>query len=148
MVSTRPLISKCSSPCINRLVAVTRAPIIIGIIVTFMFHSFFKSLAKGPVLPSFRFLSILLCGKPGQQSSQFGMFSFFVDYYEVWSSGRDKVIFLYLKIPEEFVCLIFQDGFWIVHIQFIRVIKFKFLAQFPVDYLAHPVVSNLILFLC
>ena len=40
MVSTCPLISKSSSPCINPLITVLRAPITIGIIVTFMFHIF------------------------------------------------------------------------------------------------------------
>ena len=40
MISTRPLISKFSSPCTNPLVTVPREPITIGIIVTFMFHSF------------------------------------------------------------------------------------------------------------
>ena len=40
MISIRTLISKSSSPCINPLVLVPRAPIIIGIIVTYMFHSF------------------------------------------------------------------------------------------------------------
>ena len=42
MVSTSPLISKSSSPFINRLVTVPGAPISIGIIITFMFHSFFN----------------------------------------------------------------------------------------------------------
>ena len=40
LVSTRPLISKSSSLYINPLVAVTRAPITLGITVTFMFHRF------------------------------------------------------------------------------------------------------------
>ena len=43
MVSTRPLISKSSSPSTDLLVTVLRAPITIGITVTFMFHSFFFS---------------------------------------------------------------------------------------------------------
>ena len=43
MVSTRPLITKSSSPCINPLVSVPNAPIIIGITVTFMFHCSFSS---------------------------------------------------------------------------------------------------------
>ena len=33
----------------------------------------------------------------------FFFFFFFVDYYKIWSSGRDLVIRLYLKIPEKFV---------------------------------------------
>ena len=56
------------SPCINPSVAVPRAPITFGIIVTFMF----QIPSQGPgTYPSFRFLSILLCGLPGQQSPQF-----------------------------------------------------------------------------
>ena len=73
---------------------------------------------------------------------------FFVDYYKVWSSGWDLVICLYIKIPEEFVSFILQDGFWVVHMPFVHIVKFKFLAQFPVDCLAHPVISSLILFPC
>ena len=39
-VSTRPPTSKSSSPFNNPLVTVPKAPIKIGIIVTFMFHTF------------------------------------------------------------------------------------------------------------
>ena len=46
MVSTRPLISKSPSPFINPSVTVPRTPITNGIMVTFMFHSFFNSLAS------------------------------------------------------------------------------------------------------
>ena len=83
MVFTRPPTSKSSRPNNNPLVTVPKAPITIGIIVTFMFHSFFNSLARS------RYLS--LSGQPGQQSRQFCRFSFFffVDYYKVWSFGRN-----------------------------------------------------------
>ena len=40
LVSTRPFIFKSSSPFINPLATVKRAPIIIGINVTFMFQFF------------------------------------------------------------------------------------------------------------
>ena len=53
MVSTRPLISKSSSPFNNPLTTVPRTPIIFGITVTFMFHSFFNSLIKSSYLSSF-----------------------------------------------------------------------------------------------
>ena len=46
MIPTRPLISKSSSPCRSLLVTVPRALITIGFTVTFMFHSFFNSLAR------------------------------------------------------------------------------------------------------
>ena len=45
MVSTRPQTSNSSGPFSNPLVTVPKAPITIGIIVTFMFHRFFNSLA-------------------------------------------------------------------------------------------------------
>ena len=50
MVSTRPPISKSSSPFNNPLVTVPKAPITIGIIVTLMFHSFFLFPSKVEVL--------------------------------------------------------------------------------------------------
>ena len=77
IASTRPLFSKSSNPCINPLVTVPRAPI--GIIVSFIFRSIFNSLAKSRYFSPF--LSLLLYSQPGQQSPQFGKFSFFVDYY-------------------------------------------------------------------
>ena len=60
MVSTRSPTSKSSSPFNNPLVTVLKAPITIGIIVTFMFHSFFNSLARSKYLfffsPPFSFI--------------------------------------------------------------------------------------------
>ena len=53
IVSTRPLISKLSSPFINPLVTVLSTPIKIVITVTFIFHRFFSSLARS------RYLSLL-----------------------------------------------------------------------------------------
>ena len=53
MVSTCPLISKSSSPCNNPSVIVPRAPISIDITTTFMFHSFFNSLARSRYLSFF-----------------------------------------------------------------------------------------------
>ena len=55
MVSTLPLISKSSSPFINPLVIVPRAPITIGINVIFKFHNFFNSLAESRYLFFFSF---------------------------------------------------------------------------------------------
>ena len=53
MVSTRPPISKSSCPFSNPLVIVPNAPITIGIIFTFSFHSFFNSLARSGYLSFF-----------------------------------------------------------------------------------------------
>ena len=46
------------------------------------------------------------------------------------------------------MCVIFWDRCWIVHIPFVRMVKFKFLAHFPVDHLTNPVMSSLVLLLC
>ena len=59
IVSTRPPTSKSSKPFNNPLVIVPNAPITIGTIITFMFHSLFHSLARSRYLSffslSFRF---------------------------------------------------------------------------------------------
>ena len=41
--------------------------------------------------------------------------------------------------PREF--FVSQEGFWFLHIFFVRIAKFQVLAQFSVDHLPHPVVS-------
>ena len=46
------------------------------------------------------------------------------------------------------MCAIFNDRCWVVHIPFVGMVKFEFLAHLPVDHLANPVVSSLILLLC
>ena len=105
MVSTRPPTSKSSRPFNNPLVTVPKAPITIGIIVTFMFDSFFNSLARSRYLSLFShsFSFILWTAK----STILQIFFFlFVDYYKVWSSGRDYVIRLYIKVSQEFVIII------------------------------------------
>ena len=60
IVSTRQPTSKSSRPFNNPLVIVPNAPITIGTIITFMFHSFFNSLARSQYLSffslSFRFI--------------------------------------------------------------------------------------------
>ena len=53
------------------------------------------------------------------------------------------MIRLYHKILEKFVSLVVQDRFWVVHIPFDRMVRFKLLAQFPLYHLPHPVISDL-----
>ena len=38
-----------------------------------------------------------------------------VHYFVNWSSHQDLVVYLYPKIPEKFVRLIFQDGSWFAY---------------------------------
>ena len=99
MVSTRPLISKSSSPCINPLMTVPRTPITIGIIVTFMSHSFFNSLARS------RYLSF---------------FSLFFQFYSVVSqdskvhdpaSSLFIIIIIIISLPTSFSAPVLINGF-------------------------------------
>ena len=46
------------------------------------------------------------------------------------------------------MCFIFQDSYWVVHVTFVRMVKFRFLAQLPVNHHAHPVVSLSVLICC
>ena len=135
MVSARPLVT------------VARVPITIGIIVTFTFDSFFHSIARSKCLSFFSpFLLTLFCGQPRQQNTQLSEFSLFLLLLLIITkSGRNLEIRLYLSIQGEFVRLILQDRFWIVHIPFVRVVKFKFLAQFPGDHHAYQIVSIIII---
>ena len=112
---------------------------------------FKNSLARSRYLSFFPLsFSFTLWSAETAKSSTWQVLFFFLFfyYYNVWPSGRDKAIRLYLRIPEKFVRLIFQDRFWVMHLPFVPMMKSKFLAQFPVDHLSHPVVSSFILFLC
>ena len=94
MVSIRPLISKSSSPCINPLVTVVKAPITIRVILTFMFHSFFNSLARARYLSFFSlsFNYILWSARTAKstirQVSFFLFLFFFFFFLIITRSGR------------------------------------------------------------
>ena len=95
MVTTRPPTSQSSRPFNKPLVTVPKAPITIGIIVTFMFHSFFQFSSKVEVLISlftfFQFYSVV--------SRDSKVDNFADSLFLLRSSGRDLVIRLYVKIP-------------------------------------------------
>ena len=79
MVSTHPPTAKSSSPFNNPLVIVPKASIMIDIIVTFMFHNFFNSLARSRYLSfSLYFYSVV------SRVHNFASPLFFVDYYKVY----------------------------------------------------------------
>ena len=78
IVSTRPPTSKSSRPFNNPLVTVQKAPITIGIIVTFMFHSFFNSLARSRYLSLFSHsFSFILWSAGTAKSTILQIFFFF-----------------------------------------------------------------------
>ena len=88
VVSTRPPTSKSSSPFNNPIVTVPKAPITIGIIVTFMFRSFFNSPTRTRYLSFFQFYSVV---SRKSKVDNFANSLFSVDYCKVWSSGRDCI---------------------------------------------------------
>ena len=91
MVPTRLFILKSSSPFINLLVTVPNAPIIIGINVTFIFHSFFQFPSKVEVFVLFFTLFlILICGQPEHQSPQFLFFCY--HKFVVWLRLGDPFV--------------------------------------------------------
>ena len=89
IVSTRPPTSKSSRPFNNPLVTVSNVPITIGTIDTFMFHSFFISLARSRYLSFFSLSFGSILWSAGTAKSTILPILVFVDYYEVWSSGGD-----------------------------------------------------------
>ena len=89
IVSTRPLTSKSSRRFNNPLVIVPNVPVTIGTIVTFMFHSFFNSLARSRYLSFFSLFFRFIQWSAGTAKStilQILFFFFFFYYFEVWSS--------------------------------------------------------------
>ena len=78
IVSTRPLISKSSSPFNYPLVTGPKVRTTIGIIVTFMFHSFFDLLARSRYLSFFSFSFIFTQGSAGTATSTILQVLFFL----------------------------------------------------------------------
>ena len=79
MASTRPPTSKSSRPFNNPLVTVPKASITICIIVTFMFHSFFHSLARSRYLSHFSHsFSFILWSTGTAKSTILQVFFFFL----------------------------------------------------------------------
>ena len=146
MVSTRSLISKSSCPCINPLVTEPSAPITIGTIVTFMFHGPFNSLARSWYLSFFSLFFTFILSSTGTAKSTIRQLLLCLSLgMVVWLRLCDPFL---SQNPREFVRFSLLDGFWVVHIPFVCMVKFKYLAQFPVVGLPHSVVSSILLFLC
>ena len=78
MVSTRPPTSKSFSPFNNPLVTAQKTPITIGIIVTFMFHSIFNSLARPKYLSFFSYSFSFILWSAGTAKSTILQILFFL----------------------------------------------------------------------
>ena len=85
IVSTRPPTSKSSNRFNNPLVTVPKPPITIGIIVTFMFPSFFNSLARSRYLSFFSYSFSFILRSAGTAKSTIlqvlSFFSFFLFFF-------------------------------------------------------------------
>ena len=89
MVSTRPPTSKSSSPFNNLFVTVPKASITIGIIVTFIFHSFFNSLARSRYLSFFSHsFSFIFVASRESKVDNFANFLFFFFLLIIIRSGH------------------------------------------------------------
>ena len=148
MVSTRPPMSKSSSPFNNLLVTVPKAPDTIGAIVTFMFHSFFNSLARSRYLSYFSLsFSFILWSARAAKSTILQVLVFLLI---IIRSGLLVGIRWSVCMPksDRSLCVSFSRTdakLYIYH--FFRMVEFKFLAHLPVSHLAYPVVCSLIFLL-
>ena len=145
-VSTRTLTSKSSRPFNNPLVTIPKAPITIGIIVTFMPQCFFflNSLAKSRYLPFFSHSFSFILGSAGTAKStilQIFFFSRLLLGLVFWPRLEDRSECQ----SQRSLYMLFSKRCWVVCMPFVGRVKFKFHAHLPVDYLAHPVMSSLIL---
>ena len=91
MASTRPLISKSSSPCTNLLLTIPTAPITIGITTTFLFYIFFQFSSKVLVLIFLLvfFQSPSIVSRESKILNSPNSLFLILNYALVLSSGRD-----------------------------------------------------------
>ena len=88
--------------------------------------TFFLALWQGfSICPAFYLLSLSLsiCGLLVEQNPLYGKFFLLVNYHLVWSSSRDSMICLCLKVSFNFKSFIFRNWFWFVHISFVSMIR-------------------------
>ena len=112
MVSTRPLISKSSSPFNNVLTTVPRVPITTGINVTFMFHSFFNPQARSRYLSFFSLSFNFTLWSAGTAKSTILQVLFFLFFsflfflllllLLVWSGHLAEIYYHYYLLLESF----------------------------------------------
>ena len=144
MVYTRPPTSNFSSPFSNSLVTVPNAPITIGIIVTGMFHSFCQFPSKVEVLILlfifFQFYPVV------RQDSKVDNFASSLFLLIIIRSGLLAEIRWSVCVSKSHRSLC-VDWCWVLHIPFVRMVKFKFLAHLPVDSFCANLLHSFIMWL-
>ena len=119
MISIRPLISKSLSLRTNPLLTVLNVPITIGITVTFMFHSFFSSLARSSYLSLFSLsFSFILWSTGTPKSTIKQVLSFSSFFY--WLSRLAEIKWsICISKSQRILCVSFSrtdSGFCIYHL--------------------------------
>ena len=111
IVSTRPSTSKSFRPFNSPLIIVPKAPIPIGTIVTFMFHSFFNSLGRSRYLSFFShsFSFILWSAGTAKSTILLILFSFFFFLLIIIRSGLLAEIIIIYSL--EFFSSALANGF-------------------------------------
>ena len=108
MASTRPLISKSSSLCTKSLVTVAGAPITNSVIVSFMFHSCFCSLAMSGYLSLFSLSFSFTPWSAGMAKSSIRQVLFLLII--LWSGGLAEIRwFVYISYYHYYYLLL--EGF-------------------------------------
>ena len=119
MFSSRPFISKSSSPCMNPFVTVPRAPITIGIILTFMFLIFKDFLTRSWYLSFFSLCFNFTLWSAGTAMSTIRQVLFFlliIMGLVVWLRLGDPFVY---QNPYRSFCVSFSwtdSGFCIYHL--------------------------------
>ena len=114
-------------------------------------HMLFRSIARSKYCSHFSFSLIFTL--TGWQIHELVDSLFFSSFFFItitrclvfWPGLGDLFV---SQNPKEFILLILQDRFWFVYIPFCSMVKFQFVAQFPVIPLHHPVMSSFVLILC
>ena len=107
-------------------------------LITFMFLNFLSSLARSKYMSFFFFLlSLIFTAYRWDYTTTLGQV--------FWLGSGD--LFLFYNISGNFMRLFLWDGFWFMYILFVRMVKFHFLAQFPVDHRSYTLMSCPILLL-
>ena len=112
-----------------------------------LLESFFKSVIVDGFSQEFEWQQVFFRGQPGQQSPHFCKFSFLLI---IIGSGLLAEIMwsVCMSKSDRSLCVSFsRTKGCVLHIPFVRMVQFKFLAQLQVDHFAHPAVSSLILLL-
>ena len=148
MVSTRTRNSKSSSPFNNPLVTVPKAPIIIGIIVTFIFHSFFNSLARSGYLSFFSHSFSFILWSAGTEKSIILQVLFFFLLINIRSGLLAEIRWsVCMSKSHKSLCLSFSKiyaGLYIYHLFVWSDLNFLLISQ----WITFPTQSCLVLYSC